>query len=138
MLYVMDAPYISGLLLHSTGYDLGVVCRTLPAAQLTDRVRRSTSSETSWTTRRRHSRQDTPSRTPRRRPTSHCPTHATTVSTSQHFLAIFTARCYASAVLAMALCPSVRPSQVRVLPRRLNESSWFLACELPSTRPTLC
>jgi len=26
------------------------------------------------------------------------------------FLTIFTARCYASAVLAMALCPSVRPS----------------------------
>ena len=22
--------------------------------------------------------------------------------------------------------------------KRLNESSWFLACELPSTRPTLC
>jgi len=51
---------------------------------------------------------------------------------------VFTARCYASAVLAMALCPSVRPSQVGVLLKRLNESSWFLACELPSTRPTLC
>jgi len=34
--------------------------------------------------------------------------------------------------------PSVRPTQVGVLLRRLNESSWFLACELPSTRPTLC
>jgi len=33
---------------------------------------------------------------------------------------------------------SVCPSQVRVLLIRLNESSWFLACELPSTRPTLC
>ena len=36
----------------------------------------------------------------------------------------FTARCYASAVLAMALClsvrPSVRPSQVGVLLKRLN------------------
>ena len=33
---------------------------------------------------------------------------------------IFTARCYASAVLAMALCPSVCPSQVGVLLKRLN------------------
>ena len=38
---------------------------------------------------------------------------------------IFTARCYASAVLAMALRLSVRPSQVGVLLKRLNESSWF-------------
>jgi len=51
---------------------------------------------------------------------------------------VFTARCYASAVLAMALCLSVRPSQVGVLLRRLNESKELvLACELPSTRPTL-
>ena len=53
-------------------------------------------------------------------------------------LTVFTARCYASAVLAMAVCLSVRPSQVGVLLKQLNESSWFLACELPSTRPTLC
>jgi len=33
---------------------------------------------------------------------------------------------------------SVRPSQVGVLLKRLNESSWFLVRELPSTRPTLC
>jgi len=33
---------------------------------------------------------------------------------------------------------SVRPSQVGVLSKWLNESSWFLACELPSTRPALC
>ena len=33
---------------------------------------------------------------------------------------------------------SVCPSQVGVLSKRLNESSWVLACELPSTRPTLC
>ena len=33
---------------------------------------------------------------------------------------------------------SVRPSQVGVLLKRLKESSWFLACEPPSTRPTLC
>jgi len=51
---------------------------------------------------------------------------------------IFTARCYASAVLAMDLCLSVCPSQVGVLSKRVNESSWFLACELPSTHPTLC
>jgi len=41
--------------------------------------------------------------------------------------AIFTARCYASAVLAMGLCPSVRlsvrPSQVGVLLKRLNVGS---------------
>ena len=41
--------------------------------------------------------------------------------------AIFTARCYASAVLAMALCLSirlsVRPSQVGVLLKRLNIGS---------------
>ena len=36
---------------------------------------------------------------------------------------IFTARCYASAVLAMALCPSVRLSQVGVLLKRLNVAS---------------
>ena len=35
----------------------------------------------------------------------------------------FTTRCYASAVLAMALCPSVRPSQVGVLLKRLNVGS---------------
>ena len=33
---------------------------------------------------------------------------------------------------------SVCPPQVGVLSKRLNESSWFLACELSSTRPTLC
>ena len=37
---------------------------------------------------------------------------------------VFTARCYASAVLAMALfCLSVRPSQVGVLLKRLNVGS---------------
>ena len=34
--------------------------------------------------------------------------------------------------------PSVCPSQVSILSKRLNESSWFLTCELLSTRPTLC
>ena len=38
--------------------------------------------------------------------------------------AIFTARCYASAVLAMGLCLSL--SQVGVLLKRVNESGWFL------------
>jgi len=33
---------------------------------------------------------------------------------------------------------SIWPSQVGVLSKRLNESSWFMACELPSTRPRLC
>ena len=41
-------------------------------------------------------------------------------------------------ILAMGLCLSVRPSQLGVLLKRLNESSWFLACEPPSTLPTLC
>ena len=52
---------------------------------------------------------------------------------------LVTARCYASAVLAVALGPSVsvRLSQVGVLSKRMNESSWFLACEIPYTRPTL-
>ena len=36
---------------------------------------------------------------------------------------VFTARCYASAVLAKALCLSVRPSQVGVLLKRLNVGS---------------
>ena len=40
------------------------------------------------------------------------------------FCYVFTARCYASAVLAMALCPSVClsvcPSQVGVVLKRLN------------------
>ena len=31
---------------------------------------------------------------------------------------------------------SVCPSQVGVLLKRLNESIWFLACELHFTRPT--
>jgi len=43
--------------------------------------------------------------------------------------------------VAMGMCPSVsvRLSQVGVLSKWLNESSWvFFASELPSTRPTLC
>ena len=33
---------------------------------------------------------------------------------------------------------SVRPSQIGVLLKLLNESSWFLACELPSSRHIHC
>ena len=38
----------------------------------------------------------------------------------------------------MALCPfvCVRLSQVGVLSKRLDESSWLLACELPSVHPS--
>ena len=38
-------------------------------------------------------------------------------------LFVFTARCYASAVQTMALCLSVRPSQVGVLLKRVNVAS---------------
>jgi len=49
------------------------------------------------------------------------------------------ARRYAGACTSyVALCLSVCLSQVGVLLKRLNESSWFLACELLFTRPTLC
>jgi len=45
-------------------------------------------------------------------------------------------------VLAMALSLSVNPSvcllQLGVLSKRMDESCWFLAWELPSTHPTLC
>jgi len=45
-------------------------------------------------------------------------------------------------VLAMALFLSVNPSvcllQLGVLSKRMDESCWFLAWELPSTHPTLC
>ena len=40
-----------------------------------------------------------------------------------HIMSGFTARCYASAVLAMALCLSVCPSQVGVLLKRLHVGS---------------
>jgi len=51
---------------------------------------------------------------------------------------VFTARCYACAVLAIGLCPSVCLSQVGVLSKWLDGSSWFLAWRLLSTSPTLC
>jgi len=47
-------------------------------------------------------------------------------------------RRYASAVPTMAgVCLSVCLSQVGVLSKRLDESSWFLDCVLPSTYPIL-
>jgi len=49
----------------------------------------------------------------------------------------YRATLYASAVFAVAVCPSVCPSQGRVLSKQMNESSWFLAWSLPSTYPTL-
>jgi len=39
------------------------------------------------------------------------------------FSIVFTARCYVSALLAMDLCPSVRPSQIGVLLKRQNVGS---------------
>ena len=47
-----------------------------------------------------------------------------------------------SRVLVMALgpsaCLSVSLSRVGVLSNGMNRLIWFVACELPSTRPTLC
>jgi len=38
--------------------------------------------------------------------------------------------------IRVCLCLSV--TSRGILSKRMNESSWFLALELPSTRPTLC
>ena len=46
-----------------------------------------------------------------------------TVTPLTPFLQFVTARCYASAVLDMVLCPSLRLSQVGVLLKRLNVKS---------------
>jgi len=53
------------------------------------------------------------------------------------FHPIFTARRYASAVFAVVVCPSVRPSQAGIVSKRLAESSWVSARRLPSIYPTL-
>ena len=46
---------------------------------------------------------------------------------------------YVSVYVSVSVCLSVCLShQVGVLSKRLNESDWFLARELPSTYPTLC
>ena len=51
-------------------------------------------------------------------------------------------RCFYRAMLSICGTShgpvSVHPSQVGVLSKRINESSWFLAWELHSTYPTLC
>jgi len=51
---------------------------------------------------------------------------------------IFIARHYASAVFAVIVCPSVRPSQAGIVSKRLDESSRYLVWRLPFTHPTLC
>ena len=49
---------------------------------------------------------------------------------------------YTSAVFAVIVClsvrPSVSPSQAGIVSKRLDESNWVLARSLPSTYPTLC
>jgi len=49
---------------------------------------------------------------------------------------------YTSAVFAVIVClsvrPSVSPSQAGIVSKRLDESNWVLARRLPSTYPTLC
>jgi len=40
-----------------------------------------------------------------------------------YFFCIFTARLYATSLCAVIMCPSVRPSQVGVLPRLINLGS---------------
>ena len=58
---------------------------------------------------------------------------------SQLHAVIFTARCYACAVLAMGLCPSVSVSVTsRCFIETAERIELFLACELPSTGPALC
>jgi len=54
----------------------------------------------------------------------------------------FNVRCYAIAVFAMGLCLCLSVclylSQIGVLSKQLNGSSWFSATGLPSTCHTLC
>ena len=49
----------------------------------------------------------------------------------------FTAQQCASAAYAVVVRPSVCLSQAGIVSKRLDESSWYLAWELPSTYPTL-
>ena len=51
---------------------------------------------------------------------------------------LFTTQCYASAVYAVVMCPSVCPSQAGTVSKRLDESSWVMARRLSSTHATLC
>jgi len=66
----------------------------------------------------------------------------TSVHLSDPWRAVFTAQRNAMlaryVLLSSRVRPSVRPLQVGVLSKRLNESSWFLACELPLTYTKLC
>ena len=58
---------------------------------------------------------------------------------NHNFLQLVPARrCASAGTIATAPCLSVCLSQVGVLSKRINESGWFLACELPSTCLTLC
>jgi len=58
------------------------------------------------------------------------------------FLSLFTTRRYASAVHAVAVCPSVcrsvRPSEAGIVSKPLDESRWFWARRLPFICFTLC
>jgi len=54
------------------------------------------------------------------------------VRKAREILNVFTARCYASAVLAMALCPSVSVTS-RCSIETAERIELVLACELPST-----
>ena len=56
-------------------------------------------------------------------PTTNMIMNTLLVAKSPWKITVFTARCYASAVLAMALCLSVCLSQVGVLLKRLNVGS---------------
>jgi len=62
-------------------------------------------------------------------------TFLSSVRLSDPWRAVFTAQ--RNAMLSSRVRPSVRPLQVGVLSKRLNESSWFLAYELPLTYPKL-
>jgi len=54
---------------------------------------------------------------------AHTTSHSTFIETMRLSYTVFTARCYASAVLAIAQCLSVCPSQVGFLLKRLNVGS---------------
>jgi len=53
-------------------------------------------------------------------------------------ITVLSARCYASAVLAKAMCVYLYLSQVGVLSKCLDGSRSFLAWRLPSIYPTPC
>jgi len=59
--------------------------------------------------------------------TDYCRTHTSELRISYAY-SIFTAQRCASAVYAVVICPSVRPSQAGIV--STDQSSWFLACGL--------